>query len=316
MEFGLTSASRVLIAGDRHFTGAAIARRLSGQALALVTGTEREHATWSDADAVEAAFAEARPTHVFLCGGLAAGILGNQRFPATLIRDNLLVNTLVIEAARRHGVERLLYLASSCVYPKLAPQPMTPSSLVTGPFEPTNAAYATAKLAGLMLVQAYRREYGCRYISVIPANLYGPGEDMNPEDAHVIPALMHRMHAARESNAAHIEIWGTGQARREFVYIDDVADACVFLMERYDADEPVNAGGGVDLSIAELAAEIRNVVGFAGELRFDRSKPDGMPFKGLDSSVLLGMGWRPSMSLPEALRRTYSAALSSTGTPS
>jgi GDP-L-fucose synthase len=224
--------------------------------------------------------------------------------------DNLLTATHVIDAAHRHGVKKLLYLASSCSYPRLAAQPMKVECLLTGPLEPTNEAYALAKLAGLKLCQAYRYEHGVNFIACIPANAFGPKDDFSPEDSHVIPGLLRKLDEARRKNLPEFPLWGTGQARREFIYVRDLADACVFAMQHYDAAEPLNLGGGQDLSILELAQTIAQVVGYRGTFRLDPSKPDGMPRKGLDSSKLAELGWRPKTDFHTALRETYDWYLS------
>jgi GDP-L-fucose synthase len=256
-------------------------------------------------DTVGRFFERHRPRYVFVAAGKAAGIAGNQRHPADLIHDNLLVVTHVIHEAWKSGAHRLMYLASSCSYPKLAPQPMRPESLLTGPLEPTSQSYAVAKLAGIQMCTAYSRQHGVEFFAAVPADVFGPGDDFSPEDSHVVAGLIRRMHEAKQAGTTQVDIWGSGQQRREFMYADDLASACVFAMQRYEGDRPLNLGCGCDTSIAELAHAIRNVVGFAGELRFDASKPDGMPFKALDSSELLALGWRPTVSFDDALDRTY-----------
>jgi GDP-L-fucose synthase len=254
---------------------------------------------------VEAFLSRHRPRTVVIAAGKAAGITGNQRYPADLIYDNLLIVTHVIHQAWAHGTTRLLYLASSCTYPKLAAQPMQVESLLTGPLEPTNKSYAVAKLAGIQMCDAYTRQYGVQFFAGVPADAFGPGDDFSPEDSHVVAGLMRRMHAARLEGAASIDIWGSGNQRREFIYMDDLGSAALFALKAYRGTGPLNLGGGRDASIRELAEQIREVVGFEGELRFDTSKPDGMPFKALDSSALFEMGWRPSIDFDTALRRTY-----------
>jgi GDP-L-fucose synthase len=258
-----------------------------------------------DRSAVEDFFSRARPEYVFVAAGKSAGIGGNQRFPADLMLDNLLVAGHLMPAAAAHGTKKLLYLSSSCTYPKTAAQPLDVSSLWSGPLEPTSAAYAAAKLAGTSLCDAYRRQHGLPFISAIGADAYGPGDDFDPEHAHVVGALIRRIHEARESSGPSVVVWGSGTPRREFIYVDDLADACIFAMRQYDAPEPINLGTGAATSIGELAAMIRDVVAYRGELKFDRSKPDGMPFKGLNSSRLRGMGWQPAVDLRTGLARTY-----------
>jgi len=258
-----------------------------------------------DFNRVDGFFSRVRPELVFLIGGVSGGIGANQKRPADLMLDNLLVNCHVIESARRHGTRKLLYLASSCIYPKLVEQPMRVEALMSGGLEPTNESYAIAKLAGLYLCRAYQQQFQAKFIAAIPANVFGPGDDFSLEDSHVIAALMRRMHEAKISRQSEVVIWGRGLPRREFIFADDMADACVFLMEHYDGADPVNIGVGADWSIRELAEIIAEVVGFAGNLVFDRSKPDGMPAKLLDSSLLQKMGWRPKTSLKDGLIRTY-----------
>lgn len=258
-----------------------------------------------DFNRMDSFFSRARPALVFLIGGASGGIGANQKRPADLMRDNLLVNCHVIESARRHGTGKLLYLASSCIYPKLVEQPMRVEALMSGGLEPTSEPYAIAKLAGLYLCRAYRQQFQAKFIAAIPANVFGPGDDFSLQDSHVIAALMRRMHEAKISRQSEVVIWGSGLPRREFIFADDMADACIFLMEHYDGADPVNIGVGADWSIRELAQSIAEVVGFAGNLVFDRSKPDGMPAKLLDSSALQKMGWRPKTSLKEGLIRTY-----------
>jgi len=242
---------------------------------------------------------------VFVAAGRAAGISGNQRHPADLIHDNLLVVTHVIHEAWRSGTRRLMYLASSCSYPKLAPQPMRPDSLLTGPLEPTSQSYAIAKLAGIQMCTAYSRQHGVEFFAAVPADAFGPGDDFSPEDSHVVAGLIRRLHEARQTGAPSVDIWGSGQQRREFIYADDLASACVFAMKHYTGPGPLNLGGGRDASIAELAHTIKSVIGFEGALRFDTSKPDGMPLKALDGAELAALGWRPSISFFDALERTY-----------
>jgi GDP-L-fucose synthase len=259
----------------------------------------------TDSAEVDEFFARHRPSHVFLVGGKTGGIKGNQLYPAILMRDNLLVNCHVIESAHLHGVEKLLYLASSCVYPKFSEQPMKVEYVTSGKLEPTNEPYAIAKLAGLVLCQAYRRQFGRRFITAIPANVFGPGDNFNLEDSHVIAALMRRMHEAKSGGKGQIEVWGSGRPRREFIFSEDIARACLFLMDTYDGEEPINIGVGCDWSIREIAGMIREVVDYTGALDFDETKPDGMPAKLLDSSPLAQMGWKPRTPIRTALSITY-----------
>jgi len=301
----LDKQSRIYVAGAETLIGSALLRQLERQGHRNLVGQPGHAPDLADGAQVDAFFARTKPEFVFFAAGKSGGIRANQKYPADLMIDNLLAACHVIQAAHRHGVKKLLYLASSCSYPKHCPQPMRVESLLTGPLEPTNEAYAVAKLAGLKLCQAYRQQHGANFICGIPADAFGPGDDFSPEDSHVVPALIRRMHEAKLAHAASVEIWGTGSPRREFIFADDLADACLFAMRHYDGPEPLNLGGGSNLSIKELAETIQAVVGFAGELRFDTSKPDGMPLKGLDSSRLLALGWRPQTPFRDALEATY-----------
>jgi GDP-L-fucose synthase len=295
--------SRIYVAGVGTMIGGAIVRALQSRGLdPLSSTTEPDHA---DRSAVDRFFSAARPEYVFVAAGQTAGIGGNTARPADLMTDNLRVAANLIPAAADQGVAKLLYLASSCIYPKHAEHPLKTSSLWSGPVEPTSAAYATAKLAGVTLCDAYRRQRGLRFVSAISADVYGPGDDFGAENAHVVGALIRRFDEAARGGLRGVEVWGSGAPRREFIYVDDLADACVFAMERYDGPEPINLGTGVDTSIADLAREIAAVAGFRGEILFDRNRPDGMPFKGLDSTALRDLGWRPRRTLREGLEETY-----------
>ena len=249
-----------------------------------------------------------RPDYVFVAAGKSGGILANQKHPADLCADNLRVALDILP--RSVGVKKLLYLASSCVYPKQAPQPMKPESLGTGPLEPTSAAYATAKLAGLALCQAYRQQHGANFITAIPADVYGPGTKFSADDSHVIPSLMVKMHEAKPTGT--VTLWGTGAPKREFTFVDDLADACLLVMEKYDGDAPINLGSGELVSIRDLAETMRNVVGYRGEIRWDTSRPDGAPIKSLDTTVLRSLGWRASVPLETGLAATYRSLCQST----
>jgi GDP-L-fucose synthase len=269
-------------------------------------GKAEEEPRSSDPAQVEAFFARTNPAYVFLVAGDSGGIAANQKYPAQLMLDNLLTECIVIDNAHRYGVKKLLYLASSCVYPRHCPQPMAESWLLTGLLEPTNEAYALAKLAGIKLCQAYNRQYGTTFISAIPANIFGPGDDFSPEDSHVIAALIRRMHEAKNASWDAVDVWGTGSPQREFIFVDDLADACLFIMKQIgEKQNPINIGGGGVYSIKELAELIKRVIGYQGELRFDRTKPDGMPLKVLDSSTLEAMGWKPNTPFDTALVETY-----------
>jgi GDP-L-fucose synthase len=295
----------VYIADHHGLIGSALRDKLSQLGCAKIISDPPGACTLRDAKLVDRLFSRARPEFVFLIGGASGGIGANQKRPADLMLDNLLVNCHVIENARRYGTRKLLYLGSSCSYPKFVEQPMRVDSLMSGGLEPTNESYGIAKLAGLYLCRAYRQQFQAEFITAVPANVFGPGDDFSAEDSHVIAALMRRMHEAKSARQSEVVIWGSGLPRREFILAEDMADACIFLMDHYDEAEPVNVGAGADWCIRELAEMIAEVVGFAGNLVFDRSKPDGMPAKLLDSSVLQTMGWRPKTSLKEGLIRTY-----------
>jgi len=297
--------SRIYVAGHRGLVGSAIHRRLRRAEFANIVTRGRKELDLTSPDQVEEFFRQTQPASVFLAAARVGGILANNTYPADFVRENLLIQTNVIDAAYRHGVRKLLFLGSSCIYPKHAPQPMPEDCLMTGPLEPTNSAYAVAKIAGLEMCAAYRRQYGFNAIALMPTNLYGPGDKFDLQNSHVLPALLRKMHEAKESGAAQVEIWGTGSPRREFLFVDDLADAALFLMRHYDQPEIVNVGVGADISIRELAELIREVVGFRGELRFDASKPDGTPRKLLDVSRLTTLGWQAKIPLREGIRTTY-----------
>jgi len=302
----MTKESKIFVAGHRGLVGSAILRRLkAGGFVNLVTRT-RDELDLRDQAAVNRFFEEERPEFVFLSAAKVGGILANSTYPADFIRDNLQIQTNVIDAAYRSGSKKLLFLGSSCIYPKHAPQPMKEEHLLTGPLEPTNEWYAIAKIAGIKMAQAYRRQYGFNAISLMPTNLYGPGDNFDLETSHVIPALIRKFHEAKERGEPHVEVWGTGTPRREFLHVDDLADAAVFLMQNYDGEAFVNVGVGQDISIRELAELIREVVDFEGEIRFDTSKPDGTPRKLLDVSRISQIGWRPKVPLMQGLKQTYS----------
>ena len=295
---------RVLVAGHRGMVGSALMRRLAQEECRLLTAT-REALDLRDQAAVDRWFDEHRPQAVFLAAARVGGIHANATHPGEFLYDNLAIAANVIEAARRCQVEKLLFLGSSCIYPRLAPQPMPESCLLTGPLEPSNEAYAIAKIAGLKLCQAYRRQYGCDFVSVMPTNLYGPHDNFDLASGHVLAALIAKTDAAIRQAGETVEIWGTGQPRREFLHVDDLADAVVFLMQNWSEDEPINIGSGEDVTIAELAGLIARVLGFTGRFVFDPSKPDGAPRKLLDVSKLTALGWRPRIGLAEGIRQTY-----------
>ncbi len=312
----MRKTSVIFVAGGETLIGAAILRILKQRGYENLLGGPGEQVDLCSAAAVDSFFVRHRPEYVFHAGGRSGGIAANMKRPAELAYDNLLGSVHVVHAAHTCGARRLLYLASSCSYPRLCPQPMQEENLLTGPLEPSNEAYAVAKLAGLKLCQAYRQQYGDEFLVGIPANAFGPGDDFSPEDSHVIAALIRRFHEAKLRGDPLVSIWGSGQPRREFIYVDDLADACLFVMEHYHDAGPLNLGGGTDLSIGALAKKIRDIVGFAGRLDFDASRPDGMPLKALDSSKLAGLGWRPTFDFDDALRRTYEAFLGQTGSAS
>lgn len=297
--------AKIYVAGGETLIEKALLHQLQRQGYANVVGKPPDEPELSDPIQVDAFFAQASPEYVFLVGGKSGGIKANQKYPAQLLRNNLLVECHVIHSAYRHGVKKLLYLASSCCYPKHCLQPMRVEHLLSGPFEPTNEAYAVAKIAGLKLCQAYRQQYGASFIVGIPANVFGPEDNWDLEDAHVISALIRKMHEAKVRGLESVEIWGTGTPRREFIFADDLADACIFIMNKYDCPEPINLGSGWDLSIKELTGLIKEVVGYAGRLHFAPTEPDGMPVKILDSSRLREMGWQPKISFISALKMTY-----------
>lgn len=302
----MNESDRIYVAGHGGLVGSAIVRRLSELGFAnLLLRTHSELDLCSQA-AVEAFFAAERPKFVFLAAARVGGILANSSYPAEFIRDNLLIQSNVIDSAHRHGVSKLCFLGSSCIYPKHAPQPLREEYLLTGPLELTNEWYAIAKLAGLKMCQAYARQYGFRAISLLPTNLYGPWDNFSLDNSHVLPALIRRFHEASERGDPRLTVWGTGTPRREFLHVDDLADASVFLMRSYELDEPINVGVGTDLSIAELAAMVARIVGFDGAIEFDSSRPDGTPRKLLDTSRITRLGWRPRIPLEEGIASTYS----------
>jgi GDP-L-fucose synthase len=295
----------IYVAGGATLVGAALLERLRDAGYRRLAGVPPDEPDLTDARQVEDFFAEARPEYVFLAAGKSGGIRANQTRPAELMLDNLLATAHVIDAARRHGAVKLLYLASSCSYPRHAPQPLRVGDLMTGPPEPTSAAYATAKLAGWQLCAAYRQQYGANFVTAFPADAFGPHDDFSRDGGHVIPALVRKAHEAKVRGEPELTVWGTGTPQREFIYSRDLADACLFVMRRYDGPGPINLGGGTDLSVAEAARAVAEVVGYRGRLRFDASKPDGMPLKALDSGPLRALGWRPSTDFRSALAETY-----------
>jgi GDP-L-fucose synthase len=299
----------VYVAGHGGMVGAALVRRLARENVDLLTARRRE-VDLRDQSAVFGWFGANRPQVVFLAAAKVGGIAANNALRAEFIYDNLIIAANVIHAAHMHGTEKLMFLGSSCIYPKLAPQPLCEDSLLTGPLEQTNEPYAIAKIAGLKMVEAYRSQYGSDFISVMPTNLYGQGDNYHPEFSHVVAALIRRFHEAKASGAANVVVWGTGAPRREFLHVDDMADACVHLMKTYSSDELVNIGTGEDITIAEFAHVVAAAVGYQGRISFDPSRPDGTPRKLLDISRLARLGWRARTSLEDGIRLAYRSYLS------
>jgi GDP-L-fucose synthase len=305
MSFLPDTQAKVYVAGHRGMVGSAIVRALEAAGFTdIVTRTSAELDLRSQAD-VRAFFAAEKPAYVFLAAARVGGILANDSYPADFIYDNLVIETNIIEAAHRQQVKKLLFLGSTCIYPKLAPQPLKEEYLLTGPLEPTNEWYAVAKIAGIKLCQAYRRQHGSDFISAMPTNLYGPGDNYDLEKSHVIPAMLRKMHEAKQRGDAQVTLWGTGTPLREFLHVDDLAAALLFLMEHYSGESHVNVGVGHDLTIRALAETVQDVVGFDGELVFDASKPDGTPRKLVDTSLINGMGWQPKIALRDGLAAAY-----------
>jgi len=295
----------IFVAGHRGLVGSAILRTLQAEGYTNLLFRSRSELDLLDQTAVNAFFATYRPEYVYLAAARVGGILANNSHPVSFITENLRIELNVISAAHTYGVRKLLFLGSSCIYPKFAPQPLQEEALLTGALEPTNQPYAIAKLAGVEMVKAYRREYGDNFISVMPTNLYGPGDNFDLQSSHVLPALLRKVHDAKTSNETTVKVWGTGSPRREFLHVDDLADACQFLMDSYDGNSPVNVGTGEDISISELARLIKDVVGYVGDFVFDPSKPDGTPRKLLSVDRLHELGWHHRISLREGILRTY-----------
>jgi len=295
---------RVWVAGHRGMAGSAIVRRLQAEDCACLTATSSELDLRRQSD-VEAWVDARKPDAVFVAAGRVGGIVANDTQPVDFLYDNLLIEANVIASAHRAGVDKLLFLSSSCSYPRLAPQPMTEDALLTGPLEPTNQWYAVAKIAGMKLTEAYRRQHGADFISVMPTNLYGPGDNYHPEHSHVPAALIRRFHEAKVGGVTQVVVWGTGKPRREFMAVDDLADACVFLMKNYSGDQAVNIGTGSDISIADFAGLIAGVVGYPGKISFDTSRPDGAPQKLLDVSRLTALGWKATTPIKDGLAKAY-----------
>ncbi len=299
------SSESIYVAGHRGLAGSAIVRDLRANGCDRIVTRTRQELDLTDTAAVQRFFSQERPNVVVLAAALVGGIKANFEFPVEFLLDNLKIQNNVIEAAYLNGTRKLLFLGSSCIYPKFAPQPIPESALLTGPLEPTNDAYALAKIAGIRLCAAYSKEYGCDYISVMPTNLYGPGDHFDLETSHVLPALLRKMHEAKVSGAREVVLWGTGTPRREFLHVDDLASACRFLLEKYDSPEVINVGYGEDVSIRQLGEMIREIVGFEGELTFDPTKPDGTPRKLLDTSKITALGWKPRIPMRQGVEQAY-----------
>ena len=299
------AGKRVWVAGHRGMVGSAVARRIAREAGVTLLTVDRRELDLRDQGRVRQWMGAARPDIVVLAAAKVGGIVANDRYPADFLSDNLAIQSNVIDTAAELGVSKLLFLGSSCIYPRMAPQPISEDALLTGPLEPTNQWYAIAKIAGLKLCQAYRRQGGHDFISAMPTNLYGPGDNYDPEGSHVLPALIRKAHEAKISGARNIEIWGSGTPLREFLHVDDLADGLVFLLKTYSGDEHVNIGSGSEISIADVARTVMRVVGFEGDLTFDAKKPDGTPRKLMDSSRIAAMGWSARISLEDGLADAY-----------
>lgn len=301
----MEKSDSIYVAGHRGLVGSAIVRRLQADGYDnLLLRTSKELDLREQAE-VRAFFETERPNYVILAAARVGGILANDTYPAEFIYDNLMMEANIIDAAYRYKVKKLLALGSTCIYPKMAPQPLKEEYLLTGPLEPTNEWYAVAKIAGIKLCQAYRRQYGCHFIAAMPTNLYGPGDNFDLKNSHVLPALIRKFHAAKENGESSLTLWGTGKPLREFLHVDDLADACLFLLENYDSEEIVNIGVGEDLSIAELAAIVCEVVGFEGEIVYDSSKPDGTPRKLVNVGKINRLGWHAKTGLHDGIEQTY-----------
>lgn len=301
----MEKAAKIYVAGHRGLVGSAIVRNLQSHGFNnIVTRTSKE-LDLRNQQAVNDFYAQEKPDYVVVAAAKVGGILANDTYPAEFIYENLMIEANVIHGAYQAGVKKLLFLGSTCIYPKMAPQPLKEEYLLTGPLEPTNEWYAVAKIAGIKMCQAYHKQYGVRFISAMPTNLYGPEDNFDLKNSHVLPALIRKFHDAKESSAAQVEVWGSGKPKREFCYVEDLAEACTFLMENYDEPEFVNIGVGEDISIRELAELVKKVTGFEGEIVLDASKPDGTPRKLVDVSRIFSLGWRPKVDLEEGIRRTY-----------
>ncbi len=300
--------AKIYVAGHRGLVGSALVRTLQAQGCDNLLTRTRAELDLQDTQAVQTFFADEQPEYVFLAAAKVGGILANRDFPVEFLVENLNIQNNIIQAAHDVHVKKLMFLGSSCIYPKMSPQPIKEEYLLTGALEPTNEPYALAKIAGITLCQSYCREYGEHYLSVMPTNLYGPNDNFDLQSSHVLPALLRKMHTAKETHASQVSLWGTGTARREFLHVDDLARACVFLMEHYESPEIVNIGTGEDVTIKELAETIQRIVGYGGELAWDATKPDGTPRKLLDVSRVHDLGWHHAIGLEDGIRRVYETA--------
>ena len=299
--------AKIYVAGHRGLVGSAIIRILEQNGYTNIIVRTHKELDLTNREATDTFFESVKPEYVYLAAAMVGGIHANNTYPADFIWSNLQIQCNVLDSAQKHGAKKLLFLGSSCIYPKYAPQPMNEDQLLAGKLEPTNEPYAVAKIAGIIMCQSYNRQYGTDFISVMPTNLYGPRDNYHPENSHVLPALIRRFHEAKVAKAPEVVVWGTGKPQREFLYSDDLADACVFLMENYSGNEIVNIGSGIEVTIEELARTIADVVGYEGTVRFDPTKPDGTPRKLMDSGKLHAMGWTHKVSLREGLTRAYEA---------
>ena len=300
----ISKDAKIYVAGHRGMVGSALWRLLEQRGYTNLVGRSSAEMDLRHQESVARFFREEKPEYVFLAAARVGGILANSTRPGEFIYDNLVMETNIIASARKEGVKKLLFLGSSCIYPRLAPQPIREESLLSGPLEPTNAPYAVAKIAGIVLCQSFNRQYGTNYISAMPTNLYGPGDNFDPESSHVLPGMIHKFEEARKKNLPEVILWGTGSPKREFLHVDDLAKACLHLMEHYEGNDPINVGTGEDCSIRELAEKIREATGYGGEIRWDTSKPDGTPRKLLEVSRIHELGWHHAISLEEGIRTT------------
>ena len=302
---GMEKHHTVYVAGHRGMVGSAIVRNLQAQGFSNIVFKNSSELDLRNQASVDAFFSDEKPDFVFLAAAKVGGILANNTYRADFLYDNLMMEANVIKASHSYGVQKMLFLGASCIYPKMCPQPIKEEYLLTGPLEPTNEPYAIAKIAGIKLAETFRHQYGCRFISAMPTNLYGPNDNYDLNNSHVLPALIRKFHEAKVNGSENVTVWGTGTPRREFLHVDDLAEACVFLMQHYDAPEWVNVGTGEDVTIGELAETVKSVVGFEGDLVFDKSKPDGTPRKLLDVSKINTLGWKAKISLREGIQGVY-----------